>query len=176
MDVYKAISKRKSIRNFLNKKISKDILEDILNNGILAPSSKNKQPWRFYIVENKIKEKISQIILDYAKNDAKIRGTAIAIDTAPVLILVMKNKDEEFLIADTVSIGACVENICLRATELHIGSLCICDVLDVKNEILELLSEEELEIICGIALGYYDEIPNNKSRKKLEEVVKWIKD
>lgn len=174
MEVYEAIHERKSIRKFLNNKIPNEILEDILNNGILAPSSKNKQPWRFYIIKNKTKEIISKIILDYAKDNEKIKGTAIAISTAPVLILIMKNKDDEFLIADSISIGACVENICLRATELHIGSLCICDILDVEDKILEILNEKELEISCGIALGYYDEIPIKKSRKKLKDVVKWI--
>ena len=73
------------------KIIPKEILEDILSNGILAPSSKNKQPWNFYIIENQTKDKISKVILDYSKNDEKMRGTAIAIDTAPILILIMNN-------------------------------------------------------------------------------------
>lgn len=174
MNVYKAILERKSIRKFLNIKIPKKTLEDILKNGILAPSSKNKQPWRFYIIENETKEKISKIVLNYKANDPKIRGTATAIDTASVLILIMKPKDPEFLVPDTLSIGACVENICLRATELRIGSLCICDILDVKKEILDLLNETELELSCGIVLGYADYNPDIKPRKSLNEVSKWI--
>lgn len=174
MDVYKAIRERKSIRKYSKKKIPKKILEDILNNGILAPSSKNKQPWRFYIAKNKTKEKIAKIILDYAKDDGRMRETAIAINTAAILILIMKNKDEEFLVADSISIGACVENIFLRATELKIGSLCICDILDVEEKILKLINEDNLEISCCITLGYSDYEPIKTSRKCLKDITKIV--
>ena len=45
MEVKKAIAE--SIRNFKQEDISKEIGEDILNCGRLAPSAKNRQLWYF---------------------------------------------------------------------------------------------------------------------------------
>lgn len=47
MEVKKAIAERRSIRNFKQEDISKEIGEDILNCGRLAPSAKNRQLWYF---------------------------------------------------------------------------------------------------------------------------------
>ena len=47
MEVLKIIEERRSIRNFKNDNVNKELIEDILNCGRLAPSAKNKQPWYF---------------------------------------------------------------------------------------------------------------------------------
>ena len=43
METKQVIEERRSIRNFKNENISKEVVEDILNCGILAPSAKNRQ-------------------------------------------------------------------------------------------------------------------------------------
>ena len=43
------IYNRRSIRKFLNKSIPKDIIEEIIKAGIVAPSAKNRQPWKYLI-------------------------------------------------------------------------------------------------------------------------------
>ena len=43
METKQVIEKRISIRNFKNENISKEVVEDILNCGRLAPSAKNRQ-------------------------------------------------------------------------------------------------------------------------------------
>ena len=60
MDFYELIKSRQSIRNYDPKqKIDKQILKNILNAGILAPSACNNQPWAFILVSsNDILEKI----------------------------------------------------------------------------------------------------------------------
>lgn len=42
METVKSIEDRRSIRNYTDKKISEDIVKDILNCGRLAPSAKNR--------------------------------------------------------------------------------------------------------------------------------------
>lgn len=51
-----AIYNRRSIRKFLDKPISKEDITDILQSGIKAPSSKNRQPWKFIVVQGREKE------------------------------------------------------------------------------------------------------------------------
>ena len=52
MEVLKIIEERRSIRNFKNDNVNKELIEDILNCGRLALSAKNKQPWYFVILTN----------------------------------------------------------------------------------------------------------------------------
>lgn len=42
METLKSIEERRSIRGFTKEKIKKEIVEDILNCGRLAPSAKNR--------------------------------------------------------------------------------------------------------------------------------------
>lgn len=56
-----AINERRSIRKFKNKPISEQDIVDILQSGIKAPSSKNRQPWKFIVVQEKAKEEMLKI-------------------------------------------------------------------------------------------------------------------
>ena len=49
-DFVEFIKERKSIRSFIYKKISKEMILEILECGRWAPSGKNSQPWQVCIV------------------------------------------------------------------------------------------------------------------------------
>ena len=46
------IRNRRSIRSYSDIHIPEDDLNDILESGLYAPSGKNRQPWRFVIINN----------------------------------------------------------------------------------------------------------------------------
>ncbi len=46
------ISNRRSIRKFTDRKVSQEILNDILRETCMAPNSSNGQPWHFIIVND----------------------------------------------------------------------------------------------------------------------------
>ena len=50
-----AILNRRSIRKFKKTDVSPTIIEEIIQAGILAPSSKTRQPWRFTVVSGAAK-------------------------------------------------------------------------------------------------------------------------
>lgn len=62
MNTIESIENRRSIRLFKSDDISKEIIEDILNCGRLAPSAKNRQPWYFVVTKGKIKDKIADMM------------------------------------------------------------------------------------------------------------------
>jgi nitroreductase len=49
-EVIRVLKERRSARNYLSKPIPRDILEDIIDCGRLAPSANNSQPWVFVVV------------------------------------------------------------------------------------------------------------------------------
>ena len=50
MNTLETIKTRRSIRKYKNKPVPKELLKQIVDAGICAPSSMNKQPWRFVVV------------------------------------------------------------------------------------------------------------------------------
>jgi len=64
MDVIKAISGRSSIRAFLPKPVSREIVTAILDAARWAPSGVNCQPWHVAVVTGKTKKQIGDAIID----------------------------------------------------------------------------------------------------------------
>ena len=69
MNVTQAITERHSIRRFLPKEVSPDIIKKILTDASRAPSGTNTQPWKVTCVTGEKKEKLSRAIIDAIKND-----------------------------------------------------------------------------------------------------------
>lgn len=186
METRKAIEDRRSIRAFKNEKVSKNLIMDMLDCARLAPSAKNRQPWYFVIVEGNLKNQIADMMIKYAEeNDdteerkilkcpSSVKATAKVMKEAPTLILVLKEKDINCTTADTLSIGACIENILLRATDLGLGSLWIRDIVYVAEEVAKLVNHSDLELNSAISIGYSNQSPNARPRKQLEEIIEWI--
>ena len=53
-----AINSRRSIRRFSDREIPHDIICKIIESGIKAPSSKNRQPWKFMVIQGQAKEEM----------------------------------------------------------------------------------------------------------------------
>lgn len=70
------------------------------------------------------------------------------------------------------SVGAAIQNMCLAATALGVGSLWICDVFFVMRELCAWLHTKE-EIMAAVALGYAEEAPDRRGRNALGAVTEW---
>ena len=193
MNIIDAIKSRRSIRKFLPKNIEKDIIEKIIDAGILAPSAKNRQPWKFVVVANDSKDDMINTIKtgieDYKKVDGAFREylpfyeqTLKIMAEAPVTIFVL-NTENQFVLNQTdsekfhemtniQSIGAAIENMILAALEYGVGSLWICDIYCTYNEIAAWLKTDN-QIIAAISFGYPDENPSARPRKQKNEVIEW---
>lgn len=186
MQLKEAIENRRSIRKYKCKEVANDLIEDLIECARLAPSAKNRQPWEFLIVKNSTKNEIADLMLEKEKErnislenkllneKSSVKATAKIIKEAPILILVFKQYNENWNIGDNLSIGAAIEHICLRATDLGLGSLWIRDTVYSQKEIAKLVGYENMELISAIAVGYPDEEPKQILRKKLEEILKWF--
>lgn len=169
MELNNAINRRRSIRHFNNNKVSKETIKEILQAGILAPSAHNRQPWNFYVVENEeIRNKIAETLL--TKTDISTQLTCEAIKDCSALILIFSDIIDELM--DIQSVGACIENMVLQATDLNIGSLWIGYITKIETELKEMLGTDK-KLIAAVALGYTDTNPKPRPRKTLKEVTRW---
>ncbi len=185
MELKETIENRRSIRKYQELDVPDVLIEDLINCARLAPSAKNRQPWKFVVVRKDIKNQIADMMLEeeiknrnkvseeLAERKSSIPTSARVIREAPVLILVLKQVDKKWTIGDTLSIGGAIEHICLRATDLGLGSLWIRDIAFTQKEIAKLVEEDELEVISAISIGYPAQEPKQRPRKQLEEILKW---
>jgi len=60
LDVIEAITTRKSIRGYKPDPVPKEVLEEILEAAIRAPSGMNTQPWEFTVIAGEVIEQIRQ--------------------------------------------------------------------------------------------------------------------
>ena len=188
MELSIVVKNRRSIRKYKDINIPNEIIEDLIDFARLAPSAKNRQPWKFVIVKDKTKNEIANIMSEKeekSKVDLKtkiynanssVEATANIMRQAPILILVFRPKEDNWIIGDSLSIGAAIEHVCLRATDLGLGSLWIRDIVYTKKEITDLVGKSDMELISAISIGYPDENPNQRSRKKINEILEWYED
>ena len=181
MELIDAIKNRRSIRKYTNEEVPNELLEDLIECARLAPSAKNRQPWKFIIIKNDIKNQIADIMIKNEETpereidtNSSVKFTAGIMKDAPVLILVLKEYDEDWKTGDVLSIGGAIEHICLRATDLGLGSLWIRDTTYSQKEIAKLIGYENMEVISAISIGYPNQSPKQRPRKELKEILEWI--
>lgn len=191
------IFSRRSIRKFQEKEVPAEAVRELLLAGRAAPSAKNRQPWKYIVFGNKHKEKLLECmkagIIREECGEAMLpksrfglpdaRNTLRIMEEAPVLILVLnENGKSPFLeadaderiaeICDTLSIGASIENMLLRAEELGLGTLWIANTCFAYRELTEYLGTDA-QLVGAVAVGYAAEQPGERSRKGLEEMVEF---
>lgn len=177
MQVLDAITARRSIRKYKEEEISKEQIIDILNCGRLAPSAKNRQPWFFVVTSGEKKDGIANMMKEAAHCENGVRSsveaTANVMLNAPIVVFIFKEEDEVWDIGDNLSIGASIENMCLRAVELGLGTLWIRDTYAVETNIAKYLNQNDKVLSCALAIGVPSGDIKERPRKTLDEVVEW---
>lgn len=110
LDYYQCLNSRRSVREFSNQPVAKEIINNIILAGSTAPSGAHKQPWTFCAISNKdLKSKIRTAVeveekesyehrmSERWKKDLEPLGTDMNkpfIEIAPWLIAVFKKAYE----------------------------------------------------------------------------------
>ncbi|AMD18067.1 nitroreductase [Methanobrevibacter sp. YE315] len=157
--------KRRSTRKFSDEPVTKDELDNILQAALLAPTSMNRKPCNFMVVERK--ETLKE--LSKCKNHG-----ADLIDGADKAIVVIADT----LIADTwiEDSSIALTYMHLMATELDLGSCWVqVHLRDKDGENSEEVVRDILKIdshyrIVGIlAIGHSENIPQPHSLAELDK-------
>ena len=148
MELEQVIKTRRSVRKFSEKKITKEVLEKIIEAGQYAPSHCNTQDWKFIFIDNpKIKNKIFD------------NGGSFVIRDAPYGILVVYNtaQTDNIEYQDWIqSSSAAIQNMLLTIHSLGLGGCWICH-LPKKKTLNKILNIKKPHTPIGyIALGYPD--------------------
>ena len=191
MKTLEAIAQRRSIRKFKDTPVSEDDIREILLAATLAPSGKNNQPWHFIVIKDDKHTEMIDVMqsgLDKFASNGEDTGSAKwtikIMAQAPVTVFIFNENGihpwKEHSIDQNIdnlvnlqSIGAAIENMCLAAIDLGLGTLWIADVLYAYDELCEFLTQDCL-MVAALAIGYPDEEPKARPRKSVDEVTNWL--
>ncbi len=145
--LFSLLRERRSVREFKDEPLPRELLEKVLDAAILAPSASNKQPWRFFVMEGRVKiralaaevrrekERIgSHIPADFAPSFLAYGDYFTRFESAPVVIApaarplaVLSNLVSDALDEKTrKAISRMEEESGLIGTSLAIGNLLLC--------------------------------------------------
>ena len=181
MELIEAIEGRRSIREYKPNPVSKEMIKDILEAGNWAPSAKNGHQWRFNVLTGDSKDKYNEMFRDtlnkfIQKHGRKEAGSAPwtleVMEEAPVVVIVW-NTNENGWMTDEHSVAAAIQNICLRAYDLGLGSLWIGDVFYAYPETREYFGKD-WKLSGAITLGYAATEGKIPKKKSLEEVTEFL--
>ena len=173
MNFIELISKRQSVRKYLSKPVEKEKIDLCIEAGRIAPSASNSQPWKYIVVDDPIiKDKVAHETYSTLVSFNKF------VVQAPVIIVIVIEKPglvtqigasiqkRDYPLID---IGITAEHFCLQATELGLGT-CMLGWFNEKP-IKKLLNiPEKKRIGLMISVGYADDEPRQKNRKKTNEI------
>lgn len=177
MTVEETIKNRRSIRKFQDQEVPDILVRKLIEAAQLAPSAYNAQPSKFVIIkdkETKQKLKANNIF----KQDFVYEAPLIIICCADPDVYPKERFDPVFSHATEIggNIGAVrdlsisTQNLVLMAASLGLGS-CYIGLIN-RNKAKEILDIPRSYVMPFVVIiGYPDEKPESKSRKKIEELI-----
>ncbi len=192
---YGLLEQRRSIRKFKRDPVSREIVERILHAGMQAPSGKNRQNWRFYVIEgekrdaylkysqkswlglkDKLVERLKPSLYEFTER------FFFTLGDAPVIVFCysLNSADERYL-TSIGSVYMAVENMNLAAFVEGLGACTMGAPLEITAEVDHFLGVDQLkehqsgdlQLLCALVLGWPDHSPPKASRQ-LEGRITWL--
>ncbi|MFV0379213.1 MAG: nitroreductase family protein [Anaerorhabdus sp.] len=158
MELMKALTTRRSIRKYTNKKVEDEKIKEMIAAASFSPSAHNMQPWHFVVIKDQAKK---EVIGELGKHTKMLRD-------ADVCILICGDRKlqsiDELLYAD---LGSLTHALLLAGHSLGLGTVwCAANVDNHRSEkIKELLNlPRNIEPFSLIACGYPAETKEKQKR------------
>lgn len=201
MNLSEIIRERRSIRKYLDRDIPREVLSELLEDALWAPSGTNRQNWDIYVVKGEKKDKLlesvklaGEIFKPKLKTLFPEKMVNITLKFfqnlggAPVLLLVYmpkvsyeiredmssleKYQVEHARFTNTLSAAALIQNILLLAKEKGLGTCWMTAPKNAEDQINEEMGITDKELVSIIPIGYPDQDPPAPPRKG--EKIHWI--
>ncbi len=155
MEFWDVITRRQSIRSYLDKPVPEDKIKKILEAARLAPSAHNRQPWKFIIVRDLEKRR-------------RMMGQA------PILIVgVALNTDWKMpngIASYPVDLAIAMEHITLAATNEGLGSCWVGAFY--QEQVKQILNiPDKYSVVAVMPIGYSNQNRSPAPRKSFDEIV-----
>ena len=172
MELWEAIKGRRTVRSFSPDPVSKVEIERLLEAARWAPSWANTQVWEFILVfDQDTKEKLADCM------SPTNPGRPAVVD-APVVIAALGKKgiagfkkgEPRTILGDwlTFDVALAVQNLCLAAWELGLGTV-IIGSYDIEKASKVLGIPDDRQLLVLLPVGRPSDIPKPPNRKEVSE-------
>ncbi len=187
---------RRSVRQYQNRSVPREHIEQMLEAARWAPSPHGKQPWRFVVItRHDLKMKLAEAMGQTWQHNLEMDGQASEIvqirldksrqriQTAPAIIIPClyladldqypdeKRQNDETIMA-IQSLGAAIQNMLLTAYDLGLDTGWMCAPLFCPEVVCETLDlDTRLIPHAMITIGYAAADPKRRPRLPLDTLV-----
>jgi nitroreductase len=170
VEVFEAITSNRSVRQFADTPVEREIMQRIVNAGRLSGSAKNTQPWTFVVVtERATLAALSQC----GPWCGHLAGAAFAV------VLVTEDLKTPPTLTTPFDLGRTAQNMILAAWGLGVGS-CMATIYDEDCARAAIHAPDGLDVPWALSFGYPhpDSDPRQRAarasgRRRLDDVIKW---
>jgi nitroreductase len=163
MDAFEAIRRRRSVREFSGKTLSKGDIEALVDSGRLAPTARKEEPWEFVVVSER--DRLARLagLTDH--------GRFIA-EAACAIVVVCR--DTKYYLEDGC---AATENILIAASAMGLGACWVAgDKKHYSANVLEFVgAPAAMKLISILAIGYPKTATSPIEKRPIESVIHWEK-
>jgi nitroreductase len=189
MNVFDAITTRRSVGRVTQETVPREIIERILESAIHAPNHKITEPWRFHVFTGKgrgelakARAEVARIIAGEEKEDEELIKGRISRERkkafrAPVVVAVISKagRDEVETIENYAACSAAVQNMQLAAHSLGLGAMWRTGPVAYHEHMREFfaLDDEGDKIVAYLYVGYPDLSETKRRREPVENMTTW---
>ena len=171
MDVFECIVTRRSVRSYEKKDVPNELIGQMLEAAVRAPSSGNLQPWEFIIVKDiEIKKELYSAALE----QRYVREAPVVIVVCADLEKAERYEERGKSLYCIQSTAAAIENMLLTAHSLGLGTCWVGSFED--DQVRSILNiPQKLKPVAIITVGFPKETvePTKTTRIPFENVT-WI--
>ena len=160
------IERRRSVRKYTGKVIDRCELESIVEAGRLAPSAKNRQAWRFIVIDDqKVKERIQEAA--FGQEHVGNAGAVIALCTTNVDYRMPNGQ-----LSYGIDISIAASFMMLQAEHSGLGT-CVMSTYD-EQEVKNILTVPySMRIPLLLLVGYPEERQRLLDRYPIERITSY---
>jgi nitroreductase len=164
---------RRAVRKYQEKQVDKELIEQIIDAGRMAPSAMNRQLWKFYVLTDRklinslspFIVKVANKVLNWAHGVDPSKTADIIFHNAPAVIFITAPKKNQWVALD---VGMCCQNMMLAAKSLGLDTcpIGLAKFLEETEKISILGMSHSEQIQLALIVGYGDERPAVHERKR----------
>lgn len=161
--------KRESCRDYSDKPVSHELLEEIMETACLSPSACNSQPWKLIAAEGEQAVMLRPLVQECGRNKfaEKVPAFVAICETKAKLMPGVRDNEQHFAQMD---VGMVTMMLTLAAADVGL-STCILGCFNEEKikEVLAIPEEAVLRLVVAVGYGKTEQ-PRKKVRKAGEEV------
>jgi nitroreductase len=184
MTVSEAIAGRRSIKKFLDRPVTREEFESLLDAAVLAPNHHLTQPWRFYVLGAEARRRYGLALGDRKARKVEDADAAKAVrektvaeyHALPGLIAVAMTESEnpETRQEDYAAVMQAVAYMMLAAVERGLGThLRTGAVMDDPAARAAVNVRDGERIVAMVSVGVPAEVPATKPRQPATSFTTW---